>query len=144
MRTTKPEIITVVCVEDNPQVAGALRVKLERDPRFCWLAWLPDADEIVQKARESRPSIILLDLDMPGKDPFTATQELVRDCPESRVVIVSGHVRIDLIRRALEAGAWGYVSKNDHENELLNAVSRVADGEMAFSPEVGTVYNSQS
>ncbi|MGD9692755.1 MAG: response regulator transcription factor [Phycisphaerales bacterium] len=133
--------ISVLCVEDNPHVAEALRIKLTRTSLFEWKGWLPAADSLHEVAVEVEPEIILLDLDMPGKDPLDAASEFLESYPSARVIVFSGHVRQDLIDRALEAGAWGYASKNDGEDELVNVLMCVRAGEVALSPEVRSIYN---
>lgn len=133
--------IGVLCVDDNPHVAEALKLKLGRAGSFRWMGWLADADRMVETARSICPKIVILDVDMPGQDPFEATAELNQVCPDTRVVFFSGHVRADFIDRALDAGAWGYASKNDGEEELLAVLRAVAGGEMAFSPEARSTYD---
>jgi DNA-binding NarL/FixJ family response regulator len=131
--------ISVLCVDDNEPLALALRMKFGAAGGFDWRGWLPDADNLVVRAERDNPSVVLLDIDMPGRDPFDAVAELTVRCPQTRVVVFSGHVRRELIDRALEAGAWGYVSKNDGEDVLINAVHQVMSGELALSPEVQSV-----
>jgi two-component system invasion response regulator UvrY len=128
--------ISVLCVDDNEPLAQALRLKFGRTGGFEWLGWLPDADDLVRRAECDCPSVVLLDIDMPGRDPFDAVAELTVRCPQTRVVVFSGHVRRELIDRALESGAWGYVSKNDGEEALIRAVFQVMSGELVLSPEV--------
>ena len=67
--------------------------------------------------------------------------ELVRECPQARAIIFSGHVRRELIDRAIESGAWAYVSKNDGEDELLATIRRVVSGEFVLSSEVRATYD---
>lgn len=81
-------------------------------------------------------------LDMPGRDPFDALAELVERCPGSRVIIFTRHARRELIDRALDAGAWGYLSKNDGEEELVKALRLVAAGEFALGPEPRRLYDA--
>lgn len=135
------EKLTVLCVDDNPDVAEALKIKLSRSQRFEWIGSLLAADTLVETAQRLCPALVLLDLDMPGRDPFDAASELIEHCPSTRVVVFSGHVRHDLVDRALEAGAWGYASKNDGEGELLHVMQEVAAGEVSFSPEVRATYD---
>lgn len=128
--------VDVLCVDDNPDVAEALRIKLSRTTGFRWVGWLPHAGEMPQRVEASRPALILLDVDMPGRDPFDAMAEIAERWPESRTLVFSGHVRRELFERAVESGAWGYVSKNDGEEALIAAMRRVAAGEFAVSDEV--------
>jgi len=134
-------IISVLCVDDNEHVAEALRLKLGRTARFQWKGWLPCADTLLETAQREKPGMVLLDLDMPGTDPFEAAERMLRALPEVRVVIFSGHVRGDLVERALRVGAWGYVSKNDGEDELLRVLGAVWDGSVEFSPEALAVFD---
>lgn len=139
--TAEAQKIGVLCVDDNPQVAEALRLKLTRTAPFEWIGWLPSADRLRDEAVRSGPAVVLLDLDMPGRDPFAAAADVASQCPASRIVIFSGHVRAELVQKAFDAGVWGYVSKNDGEDELLLAMRRVASGEIAMSPEVRSTYD---
>jgi DNA-binding NarL/FixJ family response regulator len=128
--------ISVLCVDDNPQLAEALHVKLDRTPGFRWGGWLPDAGGLVAESQRGHPALVVLDIDMPGRDPFDALKDMTRHCPDTRAVVFSGHVRPDLVEKAVAAGAWGYVSKNDGAEALIGALRAVAGGEFAFSREV--------
>lgn len=134
--------IGVLCVEDNPEVAQALKMKLSQDELFLWKGWIPRADDLLEMARRQEPSIVLLDLDMPGRDPLDAADELLRARPATRVVVFSGHAREDLIERALDIGAWGFATKNDGENELLRVLASVIEGRVEFSPEVRALLDA--
>ena len=131
----------VFCVDDTPHVADALRIKLSRTTGFKWQGWAADADALLSMSKKCCASIVILDLDMPGRDAFAATEELLAICPDSRVVVFSGHVRKDLIDKAVKAGVWGYVAKSDGEDALVEALCKVVDGEFAFSPEVRATYD---
>jgi DNA-binding NarL/FixJ family response regulator len=133
--------ISVLCVDDNPDVADALRLKLSRMTGFTWVGTLSSADTLIDTVQRLRPSIVLLDLDMPGADPFVAAAEVAQAVPDSRIVVFSGHVRPDLITKALEAGAWGYISKNDGEDELIAHLRQVAAGNISLSSGVRAMYN---
>ena len=132
--------IRVLCVDDNPQVCDALRAKLERTPGFAWAGGLRDATELVERAVAERPDVVLLDVDMPGPDPFAAMALLAEACPEVRAVVFSGYVEDDYIDRAVDAGAWGYVSKNDALEELFDVLRDVVDGVFSLSSSARRVY----
>ncbi len=126
----------VICADDNPLVGAALERFITRSPDFEWMGCADDADQLCEKVRSiGCPHLVLLDIDMPGMDPFTAVRELAVCCPDARVLMYSGIVRRDLIDRAIEAGAWGYVSKGDGEAALFDAMRAVLAGDVAFSPE---------
>ncbi len=123
-------------VDDNEQVGRALAMRLAQEPDLLWIGLLRSADALVEEAARLRPNIVLLDIDMPGKDPFRALQELTAKHPETRVVMLSGHVRRELIDRAFESGAWGYLSKHDEMARIAEALRRVMAGEVVMSPDV--------
>ena len=131
----------VFCADDNPLVTDALKVQIESAPDFRWVGSAENADELLSEAaaiadHNDCPDIVLLDIDMPGRDPFEAIGELQRICPGARVLMYSGLVRREWIERAMEAGAWGYVAKSDGEQALLAAMRAALSDEFALSPEV--------
>lgn len=132
--------IKVLCVDDNFLVAEGIKIKLSLAGGFEWLGQLSDADNLVEEVGRSRPDIVLLDIDMPGKDAFTALEELGEEHPETRVLMVSGHVRSDLIDRAVEAGAWGYISKGDGADSIVNAIRDIMNGKFVMGAEVTAEY----
>lgn len=132
--TEKP--IRVLCVDDNHLVADALHLKLRLEGNFEWGGWVREAEPMLQAARRCRAEVVLLDIDMPGRDVFEALRELVQGLPEARVLVFSGHVRPDFVERAIENGAWGYISKNDGEQSLIDGIRAVARGEFVLSPSV--------
>ncbi len=134
---------TVVCVDDNPQVADAVRMKLMRAGGFDWVGWAPDADEMLKLVAQcaAAPDLVILDLDMPGTDPFDATSRVAGASQHTRVVVFTGHVRKDLIDRAVDAGAWGYVAKSDGADALIAALRGVMNDEFSMSPEARSTYD---
>jgi DNA-binding NarL/FixJ family response regulator len=132
--------IRVLCVDDNFLVAEGIKIKLMLAGGFEWLGQLADAEDLTNQVQEKSPDIVLLDIDMPGKDAFTALEELNDLELETRVIMVSGHVRADLIDRAVEAGAWGYVSKGEGSDQIISAIRDVMSGKFVMGPEVAAEY----
>ncbi len=135
------EPIRVLCVDDNDFVAEAIERKLRREPGFEWAGWLPDTLELTDRVKRSGAHIVLLDVDIPGRDSFEALAELSAEVPDVRVIMLSGHVRSDFIDRAVEAGAWGYLSKGEENDVILDAIRRVAAGGFALGIEAESVYH---
>ena len=140
---TSPPPIKVLCVDDNPHVLEALQIKLNQAGGFVWTGSAQSAGELLSSVEKLAPDIIVLDVDMPGKDSFIATEELSKKFPRSRVVIFSGHVGKELIDIAVNSGVWGYISKNDGEEALVKSLRRVAIGEFSLSPEARTAYDQR-
>ncbi len=128
--------VRVLVVDDNADVLGALESRLRREPGLHLTGSLACADSLVETVKRLAPDVVLLDLDMPGREPLGALADLTREHPRTRVIILSGHVRRELIDRSVSAGAWGYLSKNDDFAGIAAAVRRVMEGEMVLSPEV--------
>lgn len=128
--------VRVFCIDDNRLMAEALERWLALEPEFKWTGWVSETADAAGAIREVKPDIVMLDIDMPGGDSFDLAAILAADVPETRVVMFSGHVRVDYIDRALDVGAWGYVSKNESMETVLNALRRVAAGEFVLSPDV--------
>jgi DNA-binding NarL/FixJ family response regulator len=125
--------IAVLCVDDNQQVVDGLCMRLALENDLRWLGALAAADHLVAEAQRLSPNVVLLDIDMPGKDALVALRELSEVLPDIRTIILSGHERDDYLDRAVEAGAWGYLSKNDHIDQIIHGIRRVASGQFAFS-----------
>lgn len=140
VEAAEAERVSVLCVEDNLYVAEAIRMKFDRVGGFEWKGWLSSADNMVSMVEQQHPRVLILDVDMPGRNPFEALRELGERCPSCRTVVFSGHVRHGLVEQALDAGAWGYVSKNDGEDALISAIRDIVAGELALSPEVRASY----
>jgi two-component system response regulator DesR len=130
------DLISVLCVDDNEFVASAVAAKLRMAGGFRWAGHLSTANDLADVASRESASIVLLDVDMPGKNPFDALGEVLARWAECRVIVFSGHVHTALLDRAIEAGAWGYISKNDGEDAMLEGIRQVAAGEFALSPEI--------
>ena len=133
---TRSRPIRVLCVDDHSFLVEGLaaRFELERDLEF--VGSLRSAERLVDAAREKRPDIVLLDIEMPGTDPFVAADDLRRAFPEVRTIFLSAYVRDHYISAAVKAGAWGYFSKSEDAAAIVEGIRRVADGEFAFSPKV--------
>lgn len=132
--------IKVLCVDDDDLVAQIVKITLKHAGGFQWLGQLRDAGDLRNHAVQHRPDVILLDLCMPGKCPFDAVEELISACPDTKVIMLSGHADNHSIDRAIDAGAWGYLSKEDEGTHLISALRRVAAGEFVLGPQAKLEY----
>ncbi len=132
---TKPTI-RVLCVDDHAFLVAGLRARLEVEPGMEYVGHLPTADDLVGQVKRTRADIVLLDLEMPGTDVFEAMDELRRQHPRVKTILPSAHIRDRYIDAAYKAGAWGYLSKNDSPEAVIDGIRKVTQGELAYSPEV--------
>lgn len=129
-------MIRVVIAEDQAMVLGALSALLEIESDIEVVARARSGDEALDLVRTHRPDVLLTDIEMPSKTGLEVAQ-LVRDehLP-TRVVILTTFARGGYLRRALEAGASGYLLKDSPAEELANAIRRVYAGGRAVDPEL--------
>jgi len=132
-----PATLRVLCVDDNDFIAEAIQRKLKVTPGFEWAGWMPRAEGLAAKALELTPDIILLDVDIPGDDSFAALEALLASGSPARVIMFSGHLRVELIDKAFASGAWGYVCKNEDLATIMEAMRQVASGEFVIRPDMG-------
>ncbi|MGZ4637214.1 response regulator [Oryzihumus sp.] len=126
--------IRLLLADDQALVRGALAALLDLEPDLSVVAEVASGDEVVGAAREHRPDVALLDVEMPGMDGIAATQALREAKPGVRVLIVTTFGRPGFLRRALQAGASGFVVKDTPARQLADAVRRVHSGLRVVDP----------
>jgi two-component system, NarL family, response regulator DesR len=143
LQKTQRRPIRVMCVDDNFLVAEAIRIKLSLSGDFEWVGHLSCADTLAEEALRARPDILLLDIDMPGKDVFTALEELGEAGSPARAIMISGHIRGELIDRAVNAGAWGYLSKGGEADTIVSSIRQVMDGEFVLDRDAAAAFRGR-
>lgn len=130
-RTTR-----VLCVDDHAFLVDGLKSKFELVEDLEFVGSLSSADRLIHEAGRVRPDVILLDIEMPGADPFDAVGEIHRLYPDIKCIFLSAFVRDHYISAAVKAGAWGYFCKSDEADVIVDGIRKVMRGEFAFSPKV--------
>lgn len=128
--------IRVFCVDDNEFVGEALSRRARREAGIEWTGWIPSGAKLDEAVRKHSPDVILMDIDLPDDDSFALVQGLAARYPHVRVVMFSGHKRADYAERALNVGAWGFVSKEDDTDRVFQAVRMVSQGQVYLSAGV--------
>jgi two-component system response regulator DesR len=121
--------LRLLVADDQALVRSALAALLSLEPDFTVVAEVGRGDEVVAAAREHRPDVALLDIEMPGADGLSAAAELTAALPSCRVLVLTTFGRPGYLRRAMESGALGFVVKDAPAEQLADAVRRVAAGE---------------
>jgi len=127
-------VIRVLLADDQAMVRGALATVLGLEADMRVVAQVGSGDEVVPAAREHRPDVALLDVQMPGKDGLAAAAELHRAMPSCRIIICTTFGRPGYLARAMAAGAAGFVVKDAPPEQLVDAVRRVHDGLRVVDP----------
>lgn len=130
-----------MCVDDNTLIVDALHSRLKQEPDFEWAGAVTDGAAAFSHIQAARPDIVLLDIDLPGADAFKTVERINADMPDIRVIMFSGHVILRYVERAMDCGAWGYLSKSDDAAEIIEGIRRVARSEIALSSEVRAVQS---
>jgi two-component system response regulator DesR len=130
------EPIRVLLADDQQLVRGALAALLDLEPDIEVVAEVGRGDEVVEAARRVRPAVALLDVEMPGMDGLAATAALRAALPGCRVLVVTTFGRPGYLRRAMEAGASGFVVKDTPARQLADAVRRVHAGLRVVDPSL--------
>ena len=129
-------VIRVLLADDQQLVRGALAALLDLEPDIEVVAEVGRGDEVVDAARRARPDVALLDVEMPGMDGLAATAALRAALPACRVLVVTTFGRPGYLRRAMEAGASGFVVKDTPARQLADAVRRVRAGLRVVDPSL--------
>ncbi len=125
-------LIRVLCVDDAPDVAQIVCRLIDSEPGMQCIGCLDSADGLVDEIRGGNVDVVLLDATMPGKPPLTALREIAAEFPTVKTVILSGHDDPGFIESAMDAGAWGFVSKDHDPATMLLAIRQVAGGNLWF------------
>ena len=130
-------MIRVLLVDDHELLRAGLRSRLEREPGIAIVGEADTAERAVLMARKLQPDLILLDLLLPRKSGTDVIPELADVAPEAKVLVVSSQAAPSSVRRALSAGASGYLPKRSSDRELVTAIRLVADGSGYVEPDLG-------
>ena len=131
-------MIRLLLADDQALVRGALAALLNLEPDLEVVAEVASGDAVLDAVREHRPDVALLDVEMPGLDGISATAAVRDAFPDTRVLIVTTFGRPGFLRRAIQAGAAGFVVKDTPAAQLADAVRRVHAGLRVVDPALAT------
>lgn len=128
------EAIRVVLADDQREVRVGLRLTLEMAHDITVVGEAANGREAMELTERLRPDVVVMDLAMPEMDGPTATRQITHRHPDSRVLVLTARSEDEYVVPALDAGAWGYVTKMDADRELVAAVRVVAHGGFYVKP----------
>ena len=129
-------MVRIVLAEDVALLRQAMRELLELRGDIEVVAEVAAGNLVAAAVAEHRPDVAVLDIDLPGQDGIAAAAELARTAPDCKVLMLTGLARPGLLRRALDAGAAGFVTKDLEPDTLADAILRVAAGEQVVDPRL--------
>ncbi len=136
-------MIRVLLAEDQGLVRGALATLLGLEADMTVVAEVSRGEEVLPAVRRTNPEVALLDIEMPGGDGLEAAAVLRREAPACRVVILTTFGRPGFLRRAMVAGAVGFLLKDGPASELGRAIRRVMAGERGRRARAGRRRSSR-
>jgi two-component system nitrate/nitrite response regulator NarL len=125
--------IRILLIDDHTLFRSGIRALLQRQADFEIVDEAADGVEGIKRAKQHRPDVILLDLNMPGLSGLEALQLLVEDLPDSAVIVLTVSEEAEELATALRSGARGYLLKNIETEALTSAIRRAAAGEPVIS-----------
>ncbi|GMV97503.1 MAG: response regulator transcription factor [Phycisphaerae bacterium] len=128
--------ISLLVVDDHGLVRDGVSGLLAREKDFRVVGVAANADEAITRVLETRPDIVLIDIDMPGLSCFDAIQIIRSRAAETKFILVTAHEHDEHVEQALRVKANGYVLKDEGVAALAEAIRNVAAGKVHFSPEV--------
>jgi two-component system, NarL family, response regulator DesR len=135
--------IRVLIAEDQEMIREALAALLSFEDDIEVVAQVGRGDEVTPAALASKPDVALLDIEMPGMDGLTAAAALSQASPGTKIVILTTFGRPGYLRRAMEAGASGFVVKDSPADRLARTIRQVLSGQRVIDPELAAAALSE-
>jgi two-component system response regulator NreC len=131
--------LKILLGDDHTLVRQGVRKIIEDQQDWDVVGEAQDGREVVRKALDDHPDVVIMDVAMPLLNGIEATRQILRKQPSTKILVLSMHADEAYIIQALEAGARGYLLKDSADAELVRAVTAVAEGKSFFSPNVAAV-----
>ena len=128
-------MMNLIIIDDDPFVTGALKILLEANPNITVLASGSNGKEAVSLYRRHRPDILLMDIRMEEMDGLTASEQILQEYPDAKILLLTTFSDDEYIIKALLLGAKGYLLKQDYAT-IVPALEAVASGQTVFGNEI--------
>ena len=128
--------IRILTVDDHPLMRAGVASFLATEPGLQVVAEAANGEEALEKYRELRPDLVLMDLSMPVMDGLEATQAILEEFPDARIIVLTTYAGDEDVHRALDAGAVGYVLKDMLVADVLKVIRSVIAGRRGIPPAI--------
>jgi two-component system response regulator NreC len=137
------EAAKVVIADDHNVVREGLKAMLDAQPNLRVVAEAGTADDALRMCKAHRPAVLVLDMNMPGRQSLEVIPEILSGSPDTRIVVLTMQNEPALAQATLRAGASGYVVKDAAGDELVHAVQLALEGEIYLHPQLGARIAAQ-
>lgn len=135
--------ITILITDDHKLIRESWAFILNDHPGFKVIGHTGTAEEAIEIARQLRPGIIIMDINLPGMNGIEATSIIRKYSPGSKIIGVSLHSQPAYARKILKAGASGYITKNSSSEELIRAIETVNNNKVYICDEIKNIIAEQ-
>ena len=129
----------ILLVDDHAMFRAGIRALLEAEGRLVVVGEASSGDEAVDRVRELKPDVVVMDLSMPGSNGLEATRRIAALELDTKVLVLTVHAEEEYLVPVVEAGASGYLTKTSADNDLIEAIKVVARGEVYLPPKATTL-----
>lgn len=137
------EKISILIADDHTLVRETWSFILNTDERFNVVAESGSGEEAVELAKQLRPHIVIMDINLPGMNGIEATQLIRKFSPATRILGVSLHTQPTYARKMIQKGAMGYVTKNSSREEMFKAIIEIHEGRRYICDEIKNILSEQ-
>ena len=137
------EKITILITDDHTLIRETWSLILNTNPLFEVIAECGSGEEAVEKAKNLRPRVVIMDINLPGMNGIETTQQIRKYSPGSKILGVSLHSQPAYARKMMQAGALGYVTKNSRQEEMFRAITEIANGRKYMCDEIKNILSEQ-
>jgi two-component system, NarL family, nitrate/nitrite response regulator NarL len=135
---------TILVVDDHPLILEGLLFWFSQSSHFKVIGTASDGHEALRKAKLLQPEVVIMDFGLPHLGGDEATR-LIRAClPQVKVIALSAHEELAVVRRMMQAGAHGYLTKNGALSEMARGIETVLDGGLFFSSSIARIMEKDA
>lgn len=128
--------INILIVDDHKLIVEAWTNILNTVPNFTVCGNADNAEDALFLAHRHRPDIILMDINLKGSSGFEATEKIINQLPKTKVIALSIHDDLSIVKKIFTIGATGYLTKNSTKKELIESIQKVFEGEKFVCEEI--------
>src|SRR6266498_1909811 len=135
--------ITILITDDHTLIRESWSMILSGNSLFEVIALRGSGEEAVEKSKNLRPNVVIMDINLPGMNGIETTKQIRKYSPGSKILGVSLHSHPVYARKMIQAGALGYITKTSHQEEMFRAITEIAEGRKYICDEIKNTLSDQ-